>query len=903
MPLDYRILGLLEITHDGGSVVVSAAKERALLVHLLLHANERVSVERLAGTIWDERPPPSALKLLQLYVSNLRKALGPGVIATVAGGYRLDVAVPELDSLRFLALLDEGRAARARGHLRVTSQALAEALSLWHGTEIAGGGHDRDAAPLEERRLECLEERLTVLVELGEHDEALPALTTLCAEQPLRERPRAQLMLALYRAGRQADALEVVRDARRTLDEQLGLEPGEELRSLERAILRHDPELAPPAPTNPMRPLPVPRTQLIGRERERTELRALVRRADVRLLSLVGAGGSGKTRLALALAADAGDLFSDGVALAELGAVREPAFVAPAVAAALGISERPGEPLGQTVAEAVADRDVLLVLDNFEQVFEAGPFLLELLGAAPRLTLVVTSRRVLHLSGEQVYTVQPLPDDDAVALFLARAQAEDATRTLPPEALYDIREICRRLDGLPLAIELAAARARLLTPRQLLERLRQSVTALATGPRDLPARQQTLRDTLAWSVALLEPDERRSLTELSVFSGGCSLAAASRVAGADLDRLATLADHSLLHQDPAGAEPRFLMLETVREYAAEHLRDRRSDVARTHTEYFAELAEGADLRGPDQGLWLERLARERDNLRTALDHAAATSDAALELRLVSALWRFWWLRGELAEGRGRLEHAIASGSDADPSLLAQACAGGAGIAWSQGDPGRAQELAHDGLRAAAAGGNDVATLYCHTVLGLTEKGARNFERAREHLEKSASISLALGRESDVNVAKMNLGSVAFDSGDYATAVPLWQEVLAYHRGRGAEEGSAIALLNLGLAAYWLDQPGEAGRQFAEAETLFDRIGFREYHVHALHGLAAVAAAEGQGEPAAGLLGRAARLLADTGSAGVAFDVALARNAESTARELLGDEVFAAAFAADGHPDT
>ncbi|MEJ7790717.1 MAG: BTAD domain-containing putative transcriptional regulator [Gaiellaceae bacterium] len=902
MSLDYRILGPLEITHDGESVVVSAAKERALLVHLLLHANERVSVERLATTIWDEQPPPSALKLLQLYVSNLRKALGRGAIATVAGGYRLDVAVQELDSLRFLALLDEGRAARTRGHLRVTSQALAEALSLWHGTEIAGGGHDRDAAPLEERRLECLEERLTVLVELGEHDEALPALTTLCTEQPLRERPRGQLMLALYRAGRQADALEVFRDARRSLDDQLGLEPGEELRSLERAILRHDPELAPPTRSNPMRPLPVPRTELIGRERERTELRALVRRADVRLLSLVGAGGSGKTRLALALAADAGDLFADGVALAELGAVREPAFVAPTVAVALGVSERPGEPLGQTVAEAIADREVLLVLDNFEQVFEAGTFLLDLLGAAPRLTLVVTSRRVLHLSGEQVFTVQPLPDDDAVALFLARAQAEDATRAPTPDALDDIGEICRRLDGLPLAIELAAARARLLTPRQLLERLRESVTALATGPRDLPARQQTLRDTLAWSVALLEPDERRSLTELSIFSSGCSLPAASRVAGADLDRLATLVDHSLLHQDLAGEEPRFLMLETVREYAAEHVRGRRSELARMHAEYFAELAEEADLRGPNQGLWLERLNRERDNLRSALDHAAATSDAALELRLVNALWRFWWLRGELAEARSRLEHAIAGGSDADFSLLAQACAGGAGIAWSQGDPARAQELAHEGLRAAAAGGNDVATLYCHTVLGLTEKDARNFERAREHLEKSASISLALGRESDVNVAKMNLGSVAFDSGDYATAVPLWQEVLAYHRGRGAEEGSAIALLNLGLAAYWLDQPGEAGRQFGEAETLFDRIGFREYHVHALHGLAAVAAVEGRGEPAAGLLGRAALLLAETGSAGVPFDVALARNAESTARELLGDEAFAAAFAANSRRD-
>ncbi|MGZ8697138.1 MAG: AfsR/SARP family transcriptional regulator, partial [Gaiellaceae bacterium] len=278
MPLDYRILGPLEIVRDREPVVVSAAKERTLLVHLLLHANDRVSVERLAAAIWDERSPPSAHKLLQLYISNLRKALGRDAIATVAGAYRIDVAVPELDSLRFLTLLDEGRSARARGHLRVASDALGRALSLWRGTEVAGGGDDRDAAPLEELRLECLEERLTLLVELGEHADALPELSALCAEHPLRERPRAPLMLALYRAGRQAEALEVFRDARHTLDAQLGLEPGEELRSFERAILRHDPELAPPTPTNTSLPLPVPRTQLIGRERERTELRALVRR-------------------------------------------------------------------------------------------------------------------------------------------------------------------------------------------------------------------------------------------------------------------------------------------------------------------------------------------------------------------------------------------------------------------------------------------------------------------------------------------------------------------------------------------------------------------------------------------------------------------------------------------------
>lgn len=294
MAIDYRILGPLEIARDQETVSVSAPKERTLLLHLLLHANEPVSVDRLADAVWDERPPPSVGKLLQLYVSNLRKTLGPDAITTVAGAYRIDAVTEELDSLRFLALLAEGRSARARGHLRVAADALRRALALWRGAEIGGGGAGADAAHLEEQRLECTEERLTLLVELGVYDEALPELAALSAENPLRERPRAQLMLALYRSGRQVEALEVFRDLRHTLDEQLGLEPGEELRSLELAILRQDPKLAPPASPQTPLPLPIPRTPLIGRERERAEVRALVQRSDVRLLSLVGAGGSGK---------------------------------------------------------------------------------------------------------------------------------------------------------------------------------------------------------------------------------------------------------------------------------------------------------------------------------------------------------------------------------------------------------------------------------------------------------------------------------------------------------------------------------------------------------------------------------------------------------------------------------
>jgi predicted ATPase/DNA-binding SARP family transcriptional activator len=895
MGLQYRILGPLEVVRDGEPVAVSAPKERALLVHLLLHANELVSVERLAEALWSEGQPLSAVKLLQLYVSNLRKVLGAEAIRTAPGAYRIDVRTVELDSLRFVAVLADARVARRRGRTRVASDAFVQALSLWRGSEVAGGMEGVEAAHLEELRLQCLEERLTLLVELGAHDEALPALTALSAEQPLRERPLAQLMLALYRSGRQADALAIFREARRLFDERLGLEPGEELRTLERAILRQDPALLQPsAPRREVR-LPAAATQLIGRDRERAELRGLIEREEVRLVSLVGAGGSGKTRLALALAAEAGDLFANGVALVELGAVRDPAFVTAAIAAALGVVEQPGERLERAIAEAIADRELLLVLDNFEHVIDAGPLLLDLLGGAPQLTLVVTSRRVLHLSGEQVFTVQPLPDADAVTLFLARAAAGDAARPVPGEDLDAIREICRRLDGLPLAIELAAARARMLTSRQLLDLLRASITVLAAGPRDLPARQQTLLDTLAWSVALLTPAEQLSLANLSVFAGGCSLEAAAQVADAGLDQLATLVDHSLLRRVDAGDEPRFQMLETVREYAAEQVTEKRSQLERTHAAYFAGLAETAELRGPEQQRWLEILDRERDNLRAALDHAAAAEDPVLELRLAAALWRFWWLRGELAEGRGRLEHAISRSASSPPELIAQANAGAAGIAWSQGDANAARSLASEGLRV-VEGVDGVAALSCYTVLGLLARDDGDFASAVHHLQESASMAARLGRESDVHVAKMNLGSVAFESGDYDSAVDLWQEVLAYHRGRKAEEGTAIALLNLGLAAYRLGDTTAACGHFAEAETLFDRLAFREYHVHALHGLAAATAAEGRAEEAARFLGRAAELITAGGEPAVAFAADLAPHAEAEARAQIGDEAFDAAFA-------
>lgn len=904
MSTEYRVLGALEITRAGDSVTVSAPKERDLLLSLLLRPNAVVPVDQLIEALWGSRAPSSAAKLVQLYVSNLRKALGGDSITTSAPGYRLNVDTDALDSQRFSRLLAEGRDARARERDRLAVMLFERALSLWRGSALADARYAEFAADearrLEELRLTCLEELLATRLALGEHDRVLTELAGLSAEHPLREQLRMHLAVALYRAGRQAEALDVLRHTRRALRDELGLEAGEALRSLERAILRHDPELAPPPQAAPPSVrLPAITTALIGRERELGDLRALVQRADVRLLSLVGAGGTGKTRVALALAADCHGLFADGIAFVELAPLSAPELVLPAIAHALGVAESQGESLELAIAHWAADRELLLVLDNFEHVVAASKSLLELLSAAPRLTVVVTSRRVLHASGEHVFPVQPLGKDDAVALFLDRARAADASLAPTPDVADDIRAICERLDGLPLAIELAAARLRLLTSRQLLERLGERLTLLTSGPRDLPARQQTLRDTLEWSTALLSPDERQDLAGLSVFAGGCSLDAAAAVVGADLDRLGALVDHSLLQRDPAAREPRFGMLETVREYGLELLGAHRPELERAHAAYFADLAESADLVGPEQQRWLAELDEEQDNLRAAIDRAASSGDAETELRLAGALWRFWWLRGALAEGRACLERAIEHGRDAPPRLVAQACRGAAGLAWSQGDHPRARELGERGLEAASVSGEGAVELACHTVLGLVARDEADFDRARSHLEQSSAIATALGREADVVVAKMNLGSVAFDAGDHDSAVRLWEDVLAYHRTNGRDEGAGFALLNLGLAAYRLQRTEEAGARFREAEALFARIGFREHFAHALQGVAAVDAADGDALSAARLLGRATRLLAETGSAETTFDAALPREVEASARAQLGDEAFAAAFAPAG----
>ena len=430
--------------------------------------------------------------------------------------------------------------------------------------------------------------------------------------------------------------------ARRRLVDELGLEPGRELRELQRRILEQHPSLdVARAEDARLTDLPTAPNPLLGRERELAELRDLLLREDVRLLVLTGAGGSGKTRLALEAAHETAASFANGAAFVELAPLRDPALVLGAIVRALAIEEHGDEPL-EVLAAFLRTQELLLVLDNAEHLHEATTALSELLARAPRLTLLVTSRTVLHLSGEHVYPVQPLAEEAALALFHARARQAD-THFDPDAADQEaMRRICARLDGLPLAIELAAARTTSLRPSELLERLDPSLPLLTGGPRDLPARQRTLQATLEWSFALLSEEERALAARLGVFVGSFDLDAATTVCDADLDALTSLVEQSLLQRTGDG---RFQYLETIREYALEQLlaSPGADDLRRRHFRHFRELADVADLSAVRRGAGerLDLAAAARDNLRAALAWSLETGSVALGLELATALERFW----------------------------------------------------------------------------------------------------------------------------------------------------------------------------------------------------------------------------------------------------------------------
>src|SRR5713226_9446073 len=678
-PPQFSLLGPLLVSRDGEPKAIGGQKPRALLAALLLEPNRVVSRGRLIDALWGELPPDTARNTIQVYVSQLRKLLPDVALETAPPGYRLVVDPETVDLFRFVRLGDEGRSRLADGDAAAAAEILRAALGLWRGAPLADLAEElfaqAEIARLEELRLATLTDRIDADLALGQHGQLVPELERLVVEHPLRERLRAQLMLALYRAGRQADALAVYQRVRKTLVDELGIEPGEALRKLERAILAHDPSLGIAPSTKSARRVPTPPYPLLGREHELAALADLVSRDGTRVVTLTGIGGIGKTRLALELVDRLAPEFQDGAGVALLATLQDPVLVARTILEALELPEAGRDP-EEALIGALSGSRLLLLIDNFEQVMAASPTVARLLAAAPGLKVIVTSRAPLRVAAEHEFDVPPLVEDEAAELFVTRAQAANPSFVLTEQNAAAVAELCVRLDGLPLAIELAAARSKLLPPVALLARLGNRLELLTGGRRDAPRHQQTLRMTLDWSYDLLDSDAQRLFAQLGVFAGGCTLASAEsvcRVEGSVLEGLAALVDESLVGQRESD-EPRFTLLQLVRDYALERLAasGESEEARRRHLEHFVALAEEAEpgLAGGEQARWLARVEEEHDNLRAALAHALDTDDSSSALRLVVGVRRFGEIHGYLAEGRQSLESALMATLDAPSEFRA-----------------------------------------------------------------------------------------------------------------------------------------------------------------------------------------------------------------------------------------
>jgi predicted ATPase/DNA-binding SARP family transcriptional activator len=853
--LSFRILGALEVEAVGS---LGGPKPRTLLSRLLLEPNRLVPYDELVDALWPENPPARARHTLQVYVSSLRRSLGQDRIRTGPGGYAVRVDPDELDLSRFDALAAEGARRLRERDPRGAHDLLEQALGLWRGPALADvrPALEPDRARLEEARLTALEDRVEAALALGLHTHEVHELETLVARHPTRERPRRLLMLALYRSGRQADALEAYRDARRTFVDELGLEPSGELRELEAAILRQDSSLDVGSTVAPPR-LPAPATPLVGRRRELDAITALLTEGP-RLVTLTGPGGSGKTRLALQAAREVAERFADGVVYVEFAALREPTLVHAEIAAVLdrgGLGAAAG-----SLAERLRPLSLLIVLDNLEQLQDAAPLVAALLGDAPDLKLLVTTRQPLRVYGEHEFHVEPLAlDEEAVPLFLQRAAA--VGRTLEPDDA--VRELCLRLDCLPLAIELAAARTRDVSFDELRITLPR-LEAASDGPRDVPDRQRTLAATIAWSFELLDEPRRRLFASLSVFSGGWSDAAAAFVCEATAEELASLVSHSLVTRN----DGRYAMLETVREYAASQLDEasHSTEVVARHRAHFLELAEQADealAAGDEPADRLDRLELEHDNLRVASDRAVEAGDGESALRLAVALGRFWEWRSHVQEGTERLARALALYTDAD-ALRARALMRAGVFAHLQGDLESAGERLDGALALARSIGDETVEANALRNLGAVVKDGGDHARARALQEEARSLSASRGDRLGVSSSLINLSDIALVQRDYEAAERLAEESAVLARTLGHEVRELVSLINVGLASLNLGRAREARAALGDAVRLSRTLRYPECLLVCLEGLAALDVDEDETSRAALFLGASESLREATG---------------------------------------
>lgn len=808
------MLGPLLVRADGGEVVLRAAKQRALLAVLLLEARrDVVPTGRFIDDLWGDEPPANAEKALQMHVSKVRRAIAPAqLIVTRPTGYAMDVDPDAVDIHRFEALLSRARRLRDAEDRTGALVALRAALDLWRGPALTDvdllGPGAAEPARLEEMRAVAHEERMELELEAANARALVPELQSLVADNPYRERMHRLLMLALYRAGRQADALAAFQRARKLLVEDLGLEPGPELARLQDAILAHDESLELPEATEQPhaessqvdRPH-VARsaraaargaaTPILGREAELDAALQLIAREDVRILTITGPGGIGKTRLAVELAARVGDRSR----LVELAATRDPARVLPSIASVIEAEDGSEE----AVAEALQGDAVVLFLDNFEQVLGAAGVVASLLGMVQSLTIVVTSRAPLRIMGEHELPLPPLPHRAASELFVQRAQAQNAG-FVPDAADMDcIERICERIDGLPLAIELAAARSRMLGPEQILQRIGHRLDLLTAGRRDAPERHRTLRGTIAWSYDLLSADEQRLFAQMAVFPSGWSLEAAEAVADGDvLEAMSGLVDHYLVVRDGR----RLRMLETVREYAAERLQASAEADAlrRRHARWCLDLAEAAEeeLEGPKQEAWFARLDAEQENIRAAAAWGLENGEPEIALGLDGRLWRYWLARGATTEAREALTAALASGVG-DARLRATGLNAAGVLAGESGDVTAARAAFEESLDLATQLPDSRLMAKALANLGMTAMFTKDYTTALTRYGEAGEIWHALGDLRGRSIINQNLAVVHELMGDLDSALPLLEESVELARAAGDRmqvAGTVITLAHL-----------------------------------------------------------------------------------------------------------
>ncbi|MDT0341350.1 BTAD domain-containing putative transcriptional regulator [Streptomyces litchfieldiae] len=915
------VLGPLRVTAAGGAVVpLGGARLRALLIRLALDAGAVVRAESLVTALWGEAVPADQANALQSLVSRLRRALpGDGLIVSEAGGYRLAVDPDAVDAVRFERLARAGRAALGAGEHRGAARRLGEALALWRGPALADAGDAAyavaAAARLEELRLAAAEDRCDAELAGGRPGAVLADLEALAAEHPLRERTLGLLMRARYAAGRQAEALAAYEEYRARLAGELGVDPSPALRDIHLAVLRAEP--APP-PTTGAAPgnLPAPLTTFVGRDEEL----ALVaeRLGEGRLVTLVGPGGAGKTRLATTAAAKLADGYPGGAWLVELASVTDPDDVPQAVLGALGhrvsgLLESRVQPAAprdapSMLTAALATAPTLLLLDNCEHVVEAAARLAEhLLARCPGLRVLATSREPLALVGESLCPVPPLgvpaPDvlaaeadgHPAVRLLADRAAAVRPGFTVHEGNVAAVVEICRRLDGLPLAIELAAARLRSLDPAHLAARLDDRFRLLTGGSRTALPRHQTLRAVVAWSWELLTDEERELADRLAVFAGGVtpeSVEGGCGVPAAEaLDLLASLADKSLLQPvegDGEAGGPRFRMLETLREYGLERLAaDGRAGQARdAHMAYFLRLAETAEphLRGPGQLPWIATLIAERDNLLAALHHAVGTGDAETAVRLAAALGLFWTMRGNHAEAANWLRLALAVPGEAphQARIIALAFAVLNSAAGGEPTPEAVRELRQelDAIEPDAG----------HPVLAALEPGLAMFAERAAFGMAAAARRLSHPDPWARAMLRLMRAAILENEGEPAGMRKEIDLAVAGFREAGDRWGLAMALSSRGMLYRQLGELDEAAETLREAMRLMRELR-TESDVDQLRvRLAVVRAQRGEEEAARAELGELASRAERHGSGYLA---ALARLALGDLLRQAGERAAAA----------